>query len=117
MRDVENFYKAKRLLGILDLKLLKRGALLAQDPTNLSEPEDELTPNANLAAHGDNPAHNGSLADAEITANSSLLTKKEKTRTHTESGALKREEATTLNGLSKGMIVVLGTCAIGAIVQ
>ena len=71
----------------------------------------------NLAAHEQNPADSVPLAGANITADSGLLTAGEKTLTCVEHGALAREEAATLNGLTKGMMIVIVTCAIGAIVQ
>lgn len=101
MKDVEVFYEVSKFqdtldLNVLDLKLLKRGVLLAQSSNNLVEPGP---PNG------------------EPTTHPNLLPIEAKTLTGFENAALKREEAATLNSLPKDLVVILATCANGALVQ
>lgn len=93
LEDVENFYAAKHLEQVLDLSLLKRGALLAKDPDHIH------WRNASAPNNG-----NGDAA--------SYMTK-----TDVEEEALEREDNGTLRSLTKELVVIIATCAIGAIVQ
>ena len=108
--------------------MLKRGVLLAKDPNNLTFPADNTedlanlarpsgnpTTDTDLATHGHNPAERVFTDGANITSNSNLLTDEE-TLTKAELEALERENAASLKSLTKDMKVILGVCAIGAIV-
>jgi len=102
LTNVQDFYDKKKLGDVIDLNLLKRGALLAQDPDNLEQPEER---NAIVAVRADQ------------SANEVLLPRRDKFLTELEAQALKRETRGEIGSLTKGLVVTLATCAVGAIVQ
>lgn len=100
---VEQFYEAKKLGGVVSLRLLKRGALLGSESSRLvPEPHDAL------------PRASNRLSHANIGV---LLPDEDKFLTQDEEAALRREAKGGINSLSKGLVVTLATCAIGAVVQ
>ena len=141
MKDVEVCYDIFKFqdildLNVLDLTLLKRGALLAQNPDNLAKPaspESKPTTNSNLPTAEKKPVVSneqitpivGNLDnEAELAqsndqprTNFNLLSTEARTLTSFEAAALQREEAATLNSLPKDLVVILATCANGALVQ
>jgi hypothetical protein len=123
MEDVEVFYEFFKFqdildLNVLDLRLLKRGALLAQSPDNLAEPAPSNLLSA-VEVMTQNPDNHSELAQSEgkPTTHPKLLPVEAKTLTRFEDAALKREKAATLNSLPKDLVVILATCANGALVQ
>ncbi|KAF4630834.1 hypothetical protein G7Y89_g7299 [Cudoniella acicularis] len=112
-KNVEAFYTREHLEDILELKLLKRGASIAKNPRNLTRPRTQNPNPSDETSHTNGEAG----SDGISSTNSNFLTAEEKVLSRKECAALDRESAGTLDGLTKDLVVVLATCAMGAVVQ
>ena len=101
---IDDFWRNHQdeLENVLDIKTLKRGALLAQDEENLRRPG---------STRGDSTALTNQFS------HHNLLSTNEKTLTQYEFNALKREKAGKMSSVTKDLWVTLATCAVGAVVQ
>ncbi len=98
---------------------------MAKDRKSLAEPRPATStdPSAHESrtvgdAHG---VDESGTVDENPPANTNqmtkLLTARDKVLTSVESAALKREKDGSLSSFPKGLVIILATCAVGAIVQ
>jgi hypothetical protein len=113
LSNVYTFYKSKEDLGkVLDYKLLVRGALLAQGQGGIRE----RIPDRQSEIRTEHPsASEGHSADAE--PHEYRLSEKDREFTPDEAAALRNERSAALGTLTKDLVVILATCAVGAILQ
>ncbi|RDW71463.1 hypothetical protein BP6252_08026 [Coleophoma cylindrospora] len=131
LKAVEDLYTARGLGkdDVVDLKLMKRGALLAQNsmlPKPTSQTDDEPAHcilqsgsdfhQTQTSGH-DVQANNESVASEQRTSADILLAGRDRVLKGSEDKALKREKVGANSSLPKGLVITLATCAIGAIVQ
>lgn len=137
----------RNLRDVVDLTMLKRGALLLKNPAMLLLPPETNNDSSHQMHESDNDAgtnltspdvHDGRIAQTPMNtydASSSEqangmpiapnlptpiddnLLPEDKIRTHIEHDALEREEDRKRSSLTKPLVITLAACALGAIVQ